>query len=449
MLNFLFFVACYFSGFILAFVVSPVWAFMLYQITYFMNPLERWWSYLVPNISYSFFTVALMGVVLIKNFPAHNQNRLLQAPQFKWIYLLATAYVVATTYASDPAWNQYAATNFVKLVITMSIAYKLVDSSKKLDGVLLAHVAGAAHISFMIYQAGRDVFGRVSGVGTVDGPDTNDVAAAIAPALVLILYYVWMSRHKLVKVALIFAGGLVANGLVLINSRGSFLAAAGGVSYFLLRMIFSKHQRPYQRLSAVAIVVLGLSGTAMLMDDLAIERLLSIREQSLTTEEQTGATRVFFWVAAMQMARDYPFGAGANGFIIHAPEYLPEEINTGFSRNRAVHSSWFEALTEVGYLGLFFAVMLVISAFLSTARCRKALSASGQVDEYYKVVAIESALLTFLIAMTFLNRISADVFYWCLLYTACAYNIFVVKTLKAKDTVSAGEGFVRREAPLP
>lgn len=74
MLNFLLFVTCYLGGFILAFISNPAWSFVLYQLVYFMNPLERWWSYMIPSLSYSFFTVILMFAV---SKPAMDH----QAPQ--------------------------------------------------------------------------------------------------------------------------------------------------------------------------------------------------------------------------------------------------------------------------------------------------------------------------------------------------------------------------------
>lgn len=430
MLNLVLFVGCYLGGFFLALTRSPVWAFMLYQVIYFMNPTERWWGYMVPSISYSFFTVLLLLFVFAMKFKEHNSNRLFAAPQFKWVFFIVLGYALANLYAAIPFINNAATINMIKLVVTISIAYKIVDNEKKLDGVLCAYIAGASYIGFMVFQVGRNMGDRVQGVGTVDAPDTNGVAAAIAPTLVLALYYFWITKSKLVKGAVVLAAAFTANALVLINSRGAFLAVAGGIIYFLTILLFSKYQRPRQKSSVIAIILFGIFGALMVVDESAMERFYSIKSEGseMPAEQETGATRVYFWLAAIDMVKDHPFGAGASGFEFYAPQYIPDNIDSGSSRNRAVHSTWFEALTDLGYLGLFCLIMLVMSVFKTTNKCKKALLEVNKVDEYYKMVALQAAFISFLIAMSFLNRFRAEVLYWCVLFSACAYNIYVVKT---------------------
>ncbi|MCP5018255.1 MAG: O-antigen ligase family protein [Ketobacter sp.] len=421
----------------MAFTSHTAWAFMLYQFIYFMNPLGRWWSYMIPSISYSFFTVILMLIVFTWKLKEHSQNRLMAAPQFKWIFMIAAGYAIASSYASLPSVHSDATINFIKMVVILSVAYKLVDTSNKLDGILYAYIAGTAYIGYLAYQVGRDSTGRVEGIGTVDAPDSNGIAAAIAPSAVLCLYFFWIHNKKLAKFSIAVAGAFIANAIVLINSRASFLAIIGGNLYFLAYMFFSSHQRTNQKSSAVAVVFMGLIAASFLIDQTAIERFLSIKEQEMTEEQQTGATRVFFWIAAMDMAKDHPFGAGAAGFEAHAPEYLPEDMDTGFSRNRSVHSTWFEALTDLGYPGIFMLIMLLYSSFWATRQTKKELARRKDFDNYYKVVAIEGALISFIIAMSFMNRFRAELLYWCVLFTACAYNIYVVKQIAEEEPANS------------
>lgn len=437
MLNLALFITSLCSGTILAFIRHSAWAFMLYQFIYFMNPLGRWWSHMIPSLSYSFMTVMLMFAVYVWKFKEHNQNKLFQTPQFKWVYMITIAYLIANMHASLPAINHDASINFLKMAIIISIAYKLVDTDNKLNGVLYAYIAGAAYVGYQAFQVGRDSSGRVENIGTVDAPDSNGIAAAIAPSAVLCLYYFWTHQSKSAKAAVVLAGAFIANAIVLINSRASFLAIIGGMLYFLFYMFFSSHQRQNQKRSAIAIVILGLVAASLVVDQTAIERFLSIKEQEMTEEEQTGATRVYFWLAALEMAEDRPFGAGAAGFEAHAPDYLPEELNTGFSRNRSVHSSWFEALTDLGYPGIFMLIMLIYSSFWTTRKAKQELAKRRDFDNYYKIIAIEAALISFMIAMSFMNRFRAELLYWCILFTACAYNIYVLKYRKDQPIIKS------------
>lgn len=440
MLNFLLFVGCYVGGFIMAFFANPAWAFMLYQVVYFMSPLERWWSYMIPTLSYSFFTVVLMFAVFLKNYSEHQKNRLLKAPQFKWVYFIAILYVFTLGYASIPDINKDATINFIKLAIIISIAYKLVDTREKLDGALWAFMAGAAYIGFLTFQVGRGPDGRVEGIGTVDAADSNGIAAAIAPGVVLCTYYFWNSKKKLVKFGAALFGAFIANGIVLINSRGSFLAVLVSMAYFFMILYFSKHQRKHQKASVIGLTLFALAGAVFVVDETAVERFKTMKQEGMTEEQETGATRVFFWLAAIDMAKDHPFGTGARGFEAHAPDYLPLDMDTGPHRNRSVHSSWFEALTEIGYLGFACLIGLLYACFKCTRRCKAHLSASGQIDDYYKVVAIEAAFIAFIVAMSFMNRFRAEILYWCVLFTACAYNIYILKLESVESAVKRKRG---------
>jgi len=433
MLNVLMFITVYVTGFYASLFRNPAYAFVLYEIVYFFFPAGRWWGYMIPAISYSFFVVVLMVGVLILNYQQAKQNRLLQVPHFRWMYVVLIAYLCAYFVAVNPDDHWRFSVYYLKSIIIISIAYKLIDSDTKLDMALYGYIIGAWYIGFSAYQVGRNSGDRVEGIGTSAAPDANDIAAAIAPALVICLYYFWTSEKWWAKGLVVVAGVFIANGLVLINSRGAFLGAIIGISYFMLYMLTSPIQKKFQKSLAIFLMVVGLAGTATLVDETTMERFNSIfQESKLTEEEASGSTRVYFWIAAWEMAKDHPFGAGRLGFNYYAPYYLPEDLDTGTtSRNISIHSSWFEALTEAGYLGAFAFIMMIYGAFRALGQCKKKLRNSNQVDQYFKMVAIQAAIITFIIAMSFLNRMRAEVLCWLMLYAACAYNIYILKAQMA------------------
>ena len=429
MLHTLLFFGIYSLGFILTFISNPVFSFVLYEIVYFFNPLARWWSYNIPSISYSFFTVMLMFVaVVIKSRGQQQPNKLLSAPQFKWVYLLLLLYSVTWFYAALPDDHKVATINYLKLIIIISVAYKLIDSVKNLDYALWGYVFGCWYISFLTWQTGRNVGMRVEGIGTVDSPDANGIAAAIAPSLVICLYYFWAHKNKLYKAFFAIAGVFTANALILINSRGAFLAAAVSITYFMFHMYFSSFQQKYQKTIAVMLTVLGISAVIYLADESFIDRMSTMRNTEVVEEVETGSTRFIFWTSAWEMAKDYPLGKGLRGFDYYAPNYIPEDVDTGFSRNRSVHSTWFEALTEIGYLGLLLLVLMVYSSYKATRKCIIVLKEKEDFENYFKMIALVSAMAAYLVAMSFMNRFRAEILYWLVLYSACAYNIFILKT---------------------
>jgi O-antigen ligase len=172
------------------------------------------------------------------------------------------------------------------------------------------------------------------------------------------------------------------------------------------------------------ILILSLSGAISLMDESFLNRVQGIFSTEQNAEEENAATRTFFWIASIDMAKDFPLGTGINGFIYYSPIYIPEDVATGPGRNRAVHSTWFEALSEIGYLGLISLIAMVFLSYRSLTKCRQRMGVKINPHDYYRLIAIQSALIAFVVTMTFLNRLRADIFYWCILYTACAYSIY-------------------------
>jgi O-antigen ligase len=426
------FFSTFLGGVILTFASTPVFAFALYQAVYFFYPQNRWWGSMVPDLPYSFYTVVLMAIGLLVCFKDSLQNKLLAVPQFRWFYLIVLLYVISSFYAIYPAIHENAMIYFIKLAIIMSIAYKLILGDRELNIALWGYIFGSWYISFVAFQVGRNAGDRVEGIGSVDSPDANGAAASIAPALVLAFYYFWVSKNMFAKAALAVAGVFIANAIVLINSRGAFLGVAVSMVYFVFHMYFSSFQRKNQKITVIALVIFGLIGTAVIVDESFIERMASITVEQDSEDTERGSTRIEYWKAAWEMAKDHPMGAGVAGFQFYAPDYIDENVNTGRTRNRAVHSTWFEALSELGYLGFFALIAMIVTSFMTMSKARKVLREKNQIDEYFKVRAIEGALLAFIVTMTFLNRLRADILYWCILYSACAYNIYVLKHYESK-----------------
>ncbi len=440
MLNVLLFIATYLGGYVLTIALNPAISFALYEAVYFFFPQNRWWGRMVPDISYSFFVVALMGLMLILNNSKLKDFKAFSAPQVKLAYVVLLLFAIAYYYAIFPDEHGTALNYFVKTFIIFTIALKLCDTPFKLDLYLYGYLYGAWYISFVAFQVGRNSGDRVEGIGTVDAPEANSMTAAIAPAIVIAVYYFIFTPNKYKKLAFAVAGVFIANAIVLINSRGSFLGTAVGITYFMGILFFSTYKFKHQKKVVMLIGVLGISGALYLADDGFIDRMMTMETEVEAAEErESGATRFHFWRAAWEMAKDHPFGNGWKGFNALSPAYIPPEIDTGGNRSRTVHSTWFEALTEIGYLGLIVFTLMIYYAWKKLGDARKHVvenypKSVESTRIFYKLVALQAALITFVVCMTFINRMRAEILYWLILYSAIAYNIYVVN---AKRTVTA------------
>jgi hypothetical protein len=427
-------------GFLGAVAIHPAFSFMLYELIFFFNPPDRWWAGMVPGLSYSFLSVVLMLVLGALNL--NKGPNPFKSGVFILIYLYFSLFLLANLYAVFPDLHFKVVKEYLTLIVVITLAYKLCTSEKILDYYIFAYVFGAWYIGFLTFQIGRNSGDRVEGIGTPESTDGNFTAASLAPSLVFAFYYFWMSKDWKVRIFIAVLGVFILNALVLINSRGAFLGLVVGFSYFFAYMYFSKVGNTGQKMAVIGFVILGLSGLVYVADKSFIERITGVSQVEMREDQTSGATRVFYWIAAWDMAKDYPFGKGVQSFFYYSPVYIPEDVkvastNTG-TRNRSVHSSWFEILTEVGYLGWLIYGVLIYHSFRAMRRCRQVLCDGGDRVRYFKVVAIQGAIIVFLFAMTFINRSRGEVLHWLFMFSALSYNLYFTRRVQDELPDSAG-----------
>ncbi|NWO05217.1 MAG: O-antigen ligase family protein [Alteromonadaceae bacterium] len=425
----LLFLMVFFGGIVAALVYSGTAAFVLYQLVYFLNPDARWWSAVIPGLRYSMIASLLMLLVLFLKYRQHSELApWSKMPVFKYLIALVLLYYLAYLFAVNLPAHKTFTFEFTKLAIIILVAYKLIHSPRALDACLWAYVVGATYIGYLAWGTGRNDEGRVEGIGMVDAPDANDTAAALVPAAVILMYYAWMGSWKMRALAL-FCGALIANGLVLINSRGSFLGVVVSLSIFLFFMLFSRYQRKGQRAAAVLMMVVGLSGALYVTDDLFWQRM-----QTLQSEDQnvSGASRMSFWFVTFDMLDDHPMGVGITGYQTLSPIYMDEQTRGGPGL-RAVHSSWFQGLAELGWIGLGVFLLMLLSLYRLSAKAKRHVLDTDDIEAYFKLLALECALLGYLAAGTFIDRFRAEILYWMILFLAAAINIYYLQ-YQAKRT---------------
>lgn len=408
------------GGIFAAFAYGPAWAFYLYELIYFLNPSNRWWGNGIPNISYSFYATLAMLFLTGIHWKKH-QNSLKEMVEFKWFIGLILSYLIVTPFALNDMMHQrflvYLTTSWAVVII----AFYILDSTKKVELAMLFFMLGAAYIGYEAHNVGRNIYGRIDNIGTLDSPEANTIAASIVPALAFCAYFIWHGNYK-IKACAVICGALLANGLILINSRGAFLAAVVSLAYFGFHMLFAKYKLPKQRLVLVAFIIFGLVGVVKVADNTFWERMGTLRTQSSIDSEGSGGRRINFWIATFDMLKDHPTGMGIWGYETISARYLPEEyISTGFGqRVRSVHSLWFQSLGEIGWLGFFIFMGLLLSIKLHLRRAKKALIEAKMLQNYYMLISIESSAVAFFVASSFINMFRSNVMYLMFSIGICA-----------------------------
>jgi len=423
----LLFLLTYASGLCATLFADGVWGFYLYELVYFLNPLNRWWGENIPGLSYSFILVLFLLSSYIIYYNKYKDNKISDAPQTKWIACILVMFWLCQFVAVNLAYHKVATFEMLKLCIMITLGYKFINTKKKLDYALWAYMIGAAYIGLEAKRVGRDGHGRVEGIGTVTTDDANGVAAMLAPTVALLMYYVWKSTETKTKLFVALLGAYIVNGIVLINSRGAFLGVVAGGGYFIGSMLTAKFQQENQKRTAIFIIIASLSGGLYLTDDSFWERIYTLQDVAEEDGGKSGSSRTKMWMSTFDMMEDYPFGVGAAGFQEVSPKYVPQEMFFGNQTKKAVHSMWFQSLAELGWPGPILLITMLVSCFRLTHKTKQSLIVNNKPNDYFQVVSLESALIGFVIAGTFIDEFRSEVFYWLIMFTACAGNIFLFK----------------------
>ncbi|WP_404362219.1 O-antigen ligase family protein [Marinobacter sp.] len=419
----LLFLMVFFGGTAAALFYSGAAAFILYQIVYFLNPGGRWWIVQIPGLPYSFLAACLMLLVLALNYTNFSkQSPWKEQKIFLCLGILVVFFYMAKLWALDPFLHDKFTFVYLKLIIVVFVAYKLLNSEYALNASIWAYITGCAYIGYLATGMGRNSGARLEGISLPDGSDVNGVAAALVPSGVLLLYYAWMGNKKIRILCFLF-GAFIANGLVLFNSRGAFLGAVVSSGLFLLHMVFSKYRQKGQRGLAIMIVTLGLSGALYVTDDLFWERMSTLKEP---ISEQSGSSRTLFWMTTFEMLEDYPLGMGVHGFNRLAPAYLTSEERGG-ALYRSVHSMWFQGLSEVGWHGLLVFLIGLYTLYKTSKKARVFLIEKHQYQRYFHLLALECAIIGFLVAGSFINQFRGDILHWTILFLAVGIKVYYLR----------------------
>ncbi|PCJ89272.1 MAG: hypothetical protein COA54_00615 [Thiotrichaceae bacterium] len=422
----LLFASVYFSGLFMSLFKGAHWAFYIYQLVYFLNPEKRWWSAGLPFSRYSLITVAVLFFAYMmqrKKFNYHL-NEIRKLPQFKWIIMLLITYGLVYFSAVSKGLHYEAMIEYIKLFIVIGIAYKVVDTRKKLEYSIHAMIVGIAYLGFVTYSMGRDEFGRIGRFGMIDAPDANVAAAAMIASLPFLIFYFWRGSLK-TKIIMTIFGAIIVNGLVLANSRGAFVGGGIACVYFVWEMLRSKFKVRFQRIITVFLIACGLVSLTIVIDTSFLERMSTLSDVS--DGRKSGSNRVTFWVLTFDVLKEYPFGAGASGYELLSPNYVPAEYFDRGKSVKAVHSIWFQALAEVSYIGFFFFMMIIYTTYRSLQKVRRYYWEKKDVYGYYFTHAILSSYIGVLVASSFINQFRTQIVYWLILFTACLFNIVMLR----------------------
>lgn len=401
----------------LCIIKSPFYGILIYEINYFLNPAVRWWYHSVPDLRWAYIIALILLSGFILRYKDFQNNRLMSIPSFRWLALITVIVFLSQFWAYNIMANHELSIRFYKYLFYAILLYKIIDSEEKLDLFVLVYIIGVFYISWVAWSTGRNSGGRLEGIGPSDGQRVNGTAAVVVTAVPFLIYTILFSSKKWMKYISLVAAAFVLNCLVLLNSRGAFLAAISS-SGWIAFAVFRDNGLKNEKRKMIIGFILGIILFLYLADNVFWDRMSTLKT---VKAGEGGATRVLYWFKTFEMLKDYPYGLGGDGYKWASPNYLPKEwLSEGL---RAVHSTWFEVLSSFGYQGIIAFLGYVSSTFLFAHKLKKYVRFNDN-KICLKIVSIEAAFIAYLTAGTFINRFYAELTWWLPALLGSCYNIY-------------------------
>jgi len=352
---------------VLAFRRHPVYALYFYLATTYVHPPSRWWNTLLPDLRWALLSAAVCVVAVI-----FNQGRLRERPSWASnapaiiLCLFALWMWIQTPWALDVDEHLFGSTLFTKYLLAFWFVYRIADTKESIRDVMLFHGAGCAMLGLMTRFEDRTA-GRVEGVGGPGIDDANSLGMFLCTGAV-VCFCLLVSQRGWRRWLSLGMLGLALEGFVYTVSRGAFLGLAAGT----LVVMFAR-SRAYTK-SVLGLGIVAILVGVVAMDQRFAERITTIGDVASDDEEadMSARSRTAIMEAQLQMARDYPLGAGHRGTVPLSPHYLDHMWLTGSgdTAGRASHNSFLSAWVEQGVPGAALFLALVVWLLAAIWRVR-------------------------------------------------------------------------------
>jgi probable O-glycosylation ligase (exosortase A-associated) len=416
----------YFIGLIASLAIDPFYGVLTYFYEYYTH--RSWAESAYPPLRWSFIIAAVIMVSYFIHWEK-VRNRSFSDPSLKYLLILLLNMAILTPFAISVELSYDRLIFFLKLVGLYYFVSRVIRDRKKYNQFVWFQVWGNFLFGWHAFRKGGITAGRLENIGGVDTVGSN----YLANHMIMILPFIgnmFFFGNKWVRIGALIAAPFIINALILCNSRGAFLAMIVMVVSFLFLSRVIKIRG--FRTKIIIGVVLGSILLVWLANPQFWERMSTIRSHD---EDKSAMGRIASWKAATRMIKDHPFGSGGDGWELSSPKYIPEIVGYHEGQLRSVHNTYLMMATDWGIQGLILYSLFFLTAFTKLHRIRKRKMSKDDLFFKSESLAIETALIGFLVAALFGNRIYAEgVLWFCSLATALD-NIQLRELEEDKNTV--------------
>lgn len=407
---------------------SPFYGLMVYLWFGYFRAQEMSWGFMDQ---YRFSYWIAVSVILSSIF--HKYIRIKFDTLTILLILLWLLFLMSAFFSKYPETSFFWFDYLSKIFIMGFLILFLVDGEERLR---LICVVIAVSLGFFGIKGG--IFFLTTGGKILHGPggimqDNN--AFALAMVMLIPFFYFLSQAYKGWKKYFFNCGiPLIMFSIVATFSRGGFLALA------TLLLVMSVYVRGRMRIFAILLLIIGVAVFPHLSEEYR-ERIETISEakQTLQTDESmaakkytSAAGRIHFWKVALKMVQAHPL-IGV-GFKCYEKNYNEYDFSNGyFSRNRAVHNTYMELLSENGWPAFSVYCLIIVMFFYENRKIRRKARRNKEIAwAIIYTYMFELSVISFLVGGVFLSLAYGD-FFFHIIFLTIALKHITQKELTALD----------------
>jgi len=308
---------------------------------------------------------------------------------------------------SEAVWIKWSTVE--KILFMCLVGYALSTTRERIDQLIWAVV-----LTLGLWGVKGAISGILTGGGKIHGPDqgplsdNNDFGLGLILILPLLFYHWHLATNKYVRRGLMLMGFLVSVAVLLTYSRGALVGACAMGTVFWLRSR-AKFVTGFLIL-AIAVSVYAFAPSAW------FERMGTIE-----TFEADGSamSRIHLWKVSLRIAELHPVTGG--GFRVTFNPVVTNDMLRGtdlprLTLPRAVHSIYFDALSEHGWVGLALFLMIGVYSWINcswlirNSRDRPDLEWANFLGRMGQAVLVGYATAGAFASQAYLDE------YWCIIF---------------------------------
>lgn len=300
-----------------------------------------------------------------------------------------------------------------KMIIVTIFFILLTDTPKKLNYLLITHLAGGGFLALWAFQQhflGNLRLERVGG-GTTD--TSNDIAALFVLIFPLFLYLL-SHKNKIIKFGSMLGSLFVLADIIFTQSRSAFVGLIMILPYILIRY---KSRKKYI-LALIAIPIMFYAATTTSLNEQSyVDRIDNMMVHGMDVD-QSAATRKVLWSVAWKIFKANPWlGVGQQNYQYNQGSY------GGSQRPRDAHNSYMLILSEGGFLTTFCYLVTQLLFFLQMFQLRRFAIKNNNLSLQNLVTALESGMIAFLVCGLAHSYIVFEYYYYWLGFPLILKNV--------------------------